>query len=212
MSLIIVTPILSLLIIIISYFRMPCILTGPGGHHRSSAVNLLHISLPCRRLCHDLWEWRLTPSVTRQHNVCFVWATPSEVFSMHSSPPCGREGESAAAGDKLISTPFSPHTLHPPPTTKKIPPPPQQGTCLTAVTPTTTPWSHTHCSHFTFISKLTGYITNPQVLPNFFLHLLTILSFPLWFSSLFLLVSDCFPFHLLLFPQTQPFRLLLYLE
>lgn len=122
MSLIIVTPILSLLIIIISYFRMPCILTGPGGHHRSSAVNLLHISLPCRRLCHDLWEWRLTPSVTRQHNVCFVWATPSEVFSMHSSPPCGREGESAAAGDKLISTPFSPHTLHPPPTTKKIPP------------------------------------------------------------------------------------------
>lgn len=117
MSLIIVTPILPLLIIIISYFRMPWILTGPGGHHRLSAVNLLHISLPCRRLCHDLWEWRLTPSVTHQHNVCFVWATPSEVFSMHSSPPCGRKGESTAAGDKLISTPFSPHILHPPPTT-----------------------------------------------------------------------------------------------
>lgn len=105
-SLIIVIPIL-LLLIIISCFHILCILTGLGGHRRSSAVNLLHISLPCRRLCHDPWEWRLTPSVTYQHNVCFVWATPSEVFSMHSSPPCGREGESSAAGDKLISTPFS---------------------------------------------------------------------------------------------------------
>lgn len=43
-----------------------------------------------RRLFLDLWAWRLTPSVTRQHNVCFVWAAPSEVFSMHSSPSCGR--------------------------------------------------------------------------------------------------------------------------
>lgn len=121
MSLIIVTPIL-LLLIIISYFHILCILTDPGGHRRSSAVNLLHISLPCRRLCHDPWEWRLTPSVTYQHNVCFVWATPSEVFSMHSSPPCGREGESSAAGDKLISTAFSLAPSFQPPHSKHVPP------------------------------------------------------------------------------------------
>lgn len=142
-SLIVVTLILPLLIIIISYFRMPCILTGPGGHHRSSAVNLLHISLPCRRLCHDLWEWRLTPSVTYQHNVCFVWATPSEVFSMHSSHPCGREGESAAAGDKLISTPFCLAPSIPQPSQKKKnpPPPPPQAPASQLSPPGIT---HTH--------------------------------------------------------------------
>lgn len=87
----------------------------------SPAVNLLHILLLRRRLCHDPWEWRPTPSVTYQHNVCFVWATPSEVFSMHSSGPCGRRGESLAAGDKLITTPFSrtPLHSHPSTTTKK---------------------------------------------------------------------------------------------
>ncbi|KAA8594984.1 hypothetical protein FQN60_012119 [Etheostoma spectabile] len=47
----------------------PAIQKARGGHHRSSAVNLLHISLLHRRLCHDPWEWRLTPSVTYQHNV-----------------------------------------------------------------------------------------------------------------------------------------------
>lgn len=90
-SIIMVTPIL-LLLIIISYFHILCILTGQGGHRRSSAVNLLHISLLFRHLCRDPWEWRLTPSMTYQHNVCFVCATPSEVFSMHSNPPCGQKG------------------------------------------------------------------------------------------------------------------------
>lgn len=155
MSLIIVTPIL-LLLIIISYFHILCILTGQAAITGSSAVNLLHISLLCRRLCHDPWEWRPTPSVTYQHNVCFVWATPSEAFSMHSSHQCGRKGESLAAGDKLIPAPFPSHPLFTPSHyhhhhQKNLLPPclteVQWGTCLTAVSPSafssTYSWAHT---------------------------------------------------------------------
>lgn len=52
------------------------------------------------------WEWWLTPCMTSPHNVCFVWAEQSEVFAMHSPPPCG------SAEDILISSFSSPLSVY----------------------------------------------------------------------------------------------------